>query len=205
MGKHTKMNLHSLRAARSSAQACGQSTFESRDRTLGLDSLTILDLGKTTVHLSAISRLGPATSAAFVQVDDRAADAQMFACTGMIVLGVVSRVGEKTVDVNSFARASQQRREQRRVLAWAVADPGVNQQMGRVVNRERELGPATQTIAFLADSVGVMRRAVSRFHARGVDAGLLLLADHSLLGGVDEDGIEKSVERTFLRRRCCAL
>jgi hypothetical protein len=57
----------------------------------------------------------------------------------------------------------------------------------------------------LPDSVGIMRRAVSRFHARGVDAGLFLVADHSLVDGVDEDGIEQPVERTFLRRRCCAL
>jgi hypothetical protein len=53
--------------------------------------------------------------------------------------------------------------------------------------------------------VGVMRRAVSRLHARGVNAGLLFGADHVLLGGVGKDRIEQSMEQTFLRRRCCAL
>ena len=41
--------------------------------------------------------------------------------------------------------------------------------------------------------------------ARGVDARLLLGADHATLGGFDEDRVEQLVEQTFFKRRCCAL
>ena len=72
MGKHAKMNFHSLRSAGTSTQHIAQTTLESRDDAFGLGALAVLELWKTPVHLATILGLGPATSAPFVQVDDRA-------------------------------------------------------------------------------------------------------------------------------------
>jgi hypothetical protein len=205
MSQHPQMNFDSLGSSRSASEARGESSFESRDRALGLCSLTVLELGKTAVHLASIFGLGPATSATLVQVDDGAADAQRLPGIRMIVLGIVTGVGQHTVEVHPLAGAAQHRGQQRRVLRRPVVHQRVNQQMRRVVTRQRQLRPASNSIAFLPGSMGVMRRAVPCFHAGGVDTGLLFRADQLLLDGVDKDRIEQLMEQTFLRRRCCAL
>jgi len=205
MRDHAEMNFNSLRPAGSAPQGRCEPTFESRDRTLGLRSLTVLPVGKTAVHLASILGLRPATSATLVQVDDRAADAQLLSRVSMVVLGVVAAVGQQPVDAHSFAGAAKHGCEHRRVLRRSVVHQGVDQQVAGVVAGQRELGPATQFVAFLAGSVGIMRRAMSRLQARGVDAGLLFGADHLLLDGVGKHRIEQLMEQTFLRRRCCAL
>ena len=176
MSDHAEMDFDSLRPAGSAPQRRSEASLEPRDRAFDLNSLTVLSIMKTTVHLTPVFGPGPAASATLVQLDDRAADAQLFPRIRMVVLGVVSAVGQQAVDTDPFARTAQHRRQQRRILRRPVAHQGMNQQMGRVVARQRELGPATQFIAFLAGSVGIMRRAVSRLQARGVDAGLLLPA-----------------------------
>ena len=205
MSDHAEMNFNALRPAGSTAQGRGESSLEPRDRALDLHALTILPVVKTAVHLASVLGLGPATPATLVQFDDRAADAQLFPRINMVVFGIVAAVGQQAVDADPFARAAQHRRQQRRILGRPVAHQGMNQQMGRVVARQRELGPATQFVAFLAGPVGIMRRAVSRLQTGGVDARLLFGADHLLPDGVGKDRIEQSMEQTFFKRRCCAL
>jgi hypothetical protein len=205
MSKHSKMNFGSLRSAGSASQGRGEPSFEPRDRTLDLHPLAVLELGKTAVHLASIFGLGPATSAPLVQVDDRAANAQCLSGIRMIVLGIVTGVGQHAVEVHPLAGAAQHRSQKRRILRRSVVHQRVNQQVRRVVTGQRQLGPATKAIAFLPASVGIMCRTVSRLHARGVDAGLLFAADHFPLDSVGKDRIEQFMEQTFLRRRCCAL
>jgi hypothetical protein len=194
-----------LRSTGSAPQGRSEPSFESRDRALDLHPLAVLAFRKAAIHLTSIFGPGPATAASLVQVDDRAADAQRFSGIRMIVLGVVTGVGQHAVEVHARAGAAQHGSQQRRIVGRSVVHQRVNQQMGGVVTGKRQLRPATNPIAFLPCSVGIMRRAVSRLQARGVDAGLLFRADHLPLDGVGKDRIEQLMEQTFFKRRCCAL
>jgi hypothetical protein len=206
MSQDSQVNFDSLRSAGSATQGRGEPSFEPRDRALDLHALAVLALRKAAVHLAAIFGLRPATSAAtLVQVDDRAADAQRLARIRMIVLGIVTGVGQHTVEVHALAGAAQHRCQQRRIVRRPVVHQRVNQQVRRVVTGQRQLGPATNSVAFLPDPVGVMRRAVPGLHTRGIDAGLLFSADEFPPDRVGKDRVEQSMEQTFFKRRCCAL
>ena len=205
MRDDAKVNFDSLGPAGTPAQDRRQVTLEPGDRALRLDALTILSHRESFVHLTPVPGAWPASAAAFVRLDDRAADAQLLARVSVVGLGVVAPIGQQPVDADPPARATQRWCQQRGVLTRAVAQQRVDQQVRRVVTRQRQLGPATQFVAFLAGTAGVMGPTPARFQTRGVEAGLFLGPDHPLLGGVGKDRIEQSVEQTFLRRRCCAL
>lgn len=205
MGKYAKMNFDSLRPAGSAPQGRCESSFESRNRAFDLHPLAILHFEKTAVHLASVFRLGPASPATLVEVDDRAADAENLAGEHMVVFGIISGIRQKPVDNNSPTGTSQNRAQQRGVVARPVADDRVDQKVCRTVAGQRQLGPSTKKIWFLPDSVGIVRRSVPRFQPRGIDAGFFFQTNKGLLPGVVEDRVKQPVEQTFFRRRCCAL
>lgn len=205
MSEHAQMNLVGLRAAGSAPQGRGQSSFEPCDRALDLRSLAIFQGREPAVHLAAILGLGPTTAAASVQADHRTANAQLASGIHMVGLGVVACIGQQPIDVQPSAGATQHGRQQRRILSGTIADEHVDQQVGSIVAGQRQFRPIPQLVAFLAAAVGIMRRAVSRVQARGVDAGFLFAADQVLVGSVDKDRVEQFVKPTFFNRRCCAL
>lgn len=205
MSKHPQMNFDSLRPAGSAAEGRSEPSFEPRDAALDLHALAVLHLWKAAVHLTPVLGLGPPASAPLVQVDHRAADAKLVSGVRVVVLGVVAGVGEQAVNADAFARAAQHRRQQRRVLAGPVAHQRVDQQVRGVVAGQRQLGPATQAVAFLPGPVGVMGRSVARLQAGRIDADFFLGPDQPLPARVIKDAVEQGVEHTFLSRRCCAL
>jgi hypothetical protein len=205
MRENAKVYFDSLASAGSASQGRGKVPFESRNHALGLCSLAILEFGKMPEHLPSVLALGPTPMSAPVDLDDRAANAQRLATQNVVVFRIVGGVCQKPVDANPFARLSQDRAQQRGVVARPIAYDRVDQQMRRVVASQSQLRPARKAIAFLADFMGVVRRTVSRFQPRGIDAGFLPHANQALLFGVVEDCVQQSVEQTFFKRRCCAL
>ena len=182
---------------------CGcQPPFETRDGTLDLRPLTVLDLGEPTVHLAAILGLGPAATAPFVQRDDCAADTKLLASEGMIMFGIVTGVSQQAVDGKLPRNLFQQRCPKRRVLARTIADQHVNQQMRGVVAGQRQLRPVSHFVTFLAGSPSIMRGAVSRVEPRRIDAGFFLVADQPLGGCVPKDSCEQLGKPIFFSIRC---
>jgi transcriptional regulator GlxA family with amidase domain len=89
--------------------------------------LAILSFGKTAIHLTSVFCLGPASPATFIEVDDRAADAENLAGKHMIVFGVVPGVCQKAIDSDSSAGITQNRTQQGSVLAGTMKDRDVAQ------------------------------------------------------------------------------
>src|SRR3984957_16264664 len=116
------MDLGLLGFAGTSTQGGAQPSLETRDGTLDLRPLTVLDLGEPAVHLPAILGLGPATTAPFVQRDDRATDAELFPREGVVVLGVVTGIGQQSVDGKLPRNFFQQRCPEGRIRARTIAD-----------------------------------------------------------------------------------
>jgi hypothetical protein len=205
MGKDAKVNLGLLREARSAAEERHETSFQAGDRTFALCTLPVFELGKATVHLSPVLGPRPTSPTSFVQMDDRAADAERLASEDVIVLGVVACIGQDTVDLNSLAGAPKRRSHERRVLARAIAHQHIDDQVGGVMADQGQLRPLPQPIAFLSGSKSIMRRAMSGLETCGIDADLFLGADESLRRGSDEDGIEQVVKPSFFNSRCWAL
>lgn len=205
MSQDPEVDFKALGVTGAGAQGGGQSPLEPGDGAFGLSSLAVGSAVEAAVHLSSVSGLGPPSPAASVQADDGAADAQMLACHGVVAFGVVAAVGQNAVDPHSLQSAAEDRLKERGVLAGAVGHDGVNQQVRGVVEGEGRLGPASQAVAVLADPMGIVSGAVPGLQPGGIDARLLLVADHALFPRVREDRVEERVESTFLRRRACAL
>src|SRR5215217_6316015 len=87
------------RRVAAAAQGRAQSSLQSRDHALGLPALPVLACVETTGHLPAVTLLGPGAFAARVEVDHGGADAQALAGHAVVGLGVVTAVGEQTIDL----------------------------------------------------------------------------------------------------------
>ena len=98
MRDDAKVNFDPLSPAGTSTQDRRQVSFEPGDRALGLDALPVFAHRKAFVHLTPILGLGPTTTATLVQLDNRAADAQLFPRIGVVGFGVVAPVGQEAVD-----------------------------------------------------------------------------------------------------------
>jgi hypothetical protein len=205
MGKHAKMNFDLLRTAGSTPQGRCESSFKPRNRTFGLHPLTIFDFGKIPIHLPPILALRPTPPPSFVDFDHGTADAQDLAGQDMVVFCIVGGIRQKSVDAYPPTSPLQDRTQQWSVVAWTVVHDGVNQQVRRVVACQCHLWPTRNTIAFLPDFLGIMRRSMSCLQPRGIYTGFLFHAHKGLLPGVVENCVEQPVEQTFFRRRCCAL
>ena len=205
MGDNAEVDLGFLRPAGPPPQGGGEASLESRNCALGLDSLTVFDFWKESIHATSVLTLGPTPMPTTVDLDNATTNAQHLASQDMVVFGVVGRVGQESVDADAFAGSSQHRTQQTSIVAWPIAYDGVDQKVRRVVTSQRQLGPARKKIAFLPYFVGIMRRAMSGFQSGRVDTGFLFRTDESSLFGVVEDCVQQSVEQTFFKRRCCAL
>jgi len=205
MREHAEMHFGLLRVPGAASEARSQPSFEPRYRALNLRPLAVFEFGKPPVHLSAVLRTGPAPATASVQRDNRAANAQLAPGVGVVMFGVVASIGQHTVNPQTTTGTVQYRGEQGGILTRAVGDQNFGEQMAGVMAGQRQLGPATQGIAFLAGTPSIMRRAMPGFQTRGIDARFLFAADHSTLGGVLKDRVEQFVKPTFFNRRCCAL
>ena len=98
MGQDAKQNLGAASCFAAPGQRRTQAAFVAGEHAFGLPALGILSLEEAAAHLAPVFGLRPFTPAiAFVDGDDRAADAQFFPAEAMVVLGVVTLVSEHLV------------------------------------------------------------------------------------------------------------
>src|SRR5215213_6844391 len=101
MRQYSQMNFQSLRSLASRSQRRGQAPLETRDAAFGLGALTVDRARERSIHFSSISCLGPAPSAAFVQVDDSAVDPQLLPRYLMVLFRVIAGVGQHTIQAHA--------------------------------------------------------------------------------------------------------
>lgn len=205
MGEDSEEALALLGIVTAGSERGPEASLVPRDRAFHLPALTIDRAVEATFHLPSILRARPLPPrSSRVQVDDRRAHAQFLARQRVIVLGVVTRVGEQPVDLHQSSRAPHGLGELRRVLARPVAHHGARPQVRRAVAHHREFGPRVPLESLVSRAFDVVPRDMAAFQARRVDDRLGRLVDQAAARRLDEDGIQEPIERPPLRSRFSA-
>ena len=93
MGQNAEQNFPALSRFAACGECRTQAALVSGEHAFDLPTLGILSLEEATSHLTPVLGLGPfAPTIAFVDGDDRTADAQFFPAESMVVLAVVTLV-----------------------------------------------------------------------------------------------------------------
>ena len=107
MSKYAEIDFCSLCLSGASPQARGQPSFKPREHTFDLRPLAILLFVKAAIHFASILRLGPASSAALIQVDDGATDSEFLPRKCVVAFRIVAGICEQTVNLHALAGARQ--------------------------------------------------------------------------------------------------
>src|SRR5436190_19851038 len=129
MSKDAQINFCSLCAPTSPSKVCAESTLEPRDRTFDLRALAVLSRVKSAIHLASIFGFRPTSSAAAIQVNDRAPNPQDFARIDVIAFRVVSGIRKNSIDASTVDCSFQNFRQERRILAGAIRNQHMDQEM----------------------------------------------------------------------------
>ncbi len=206
MGQDPQEHFTVLAFVLASRQRRSEMPFESGENRFGVGSATVATIGKTTMHLGAVFALWPLSPGpAGIQLDCGQTDVEFLAGQDMVVLAIVSGVGEKTIDVKIGGRLSQGWGEVRRILAGAASqtDPGDQMRLG--MRDGGNLGPR-YLLEWLTvmTARGVVAADVAGLEAGGIDGAFGLVIDQATFSGAVEDRRKESSEALFFRSFCSA-
>ena len=173
VGQDTQDEFASLSLMSSGGECGAEATFVLAEATLDVPALVVEHARKALPEGSPVGRLRPAPAGvAAVQGDDAPADAEFLAAEAVVVLGIVAGIGQHRAKGHDARGLSHGGGEVRRVLAWADACHGANDQVRVDVEHRGQLGPGTlsMTQAFaLAATLAEVLADMARFQPRGVD------------------------------------
>jgi hypothetical protein len=122
----------------------------------------------------------------------------------MVMLGIVSGVGQQAIEVDMTAGLPNGGRKLRGILRGSPADEGPRPKMRLTMAGYGQFGPMQSAVAFLAFSPDVVATDMAAFQAGGVNDHLGSGADESELTGSFQDGAEQGVKSPFFSSRCSA-
>jgi len=186
-------------------QGRAEQTLVSRNRALDLPAVLVETVVKTPFHLSAVFGRGPFVSAApGVQRDQRGADTKLLSTQAVIMLTIVSGIGNEPIKAHIACRLDHRLSELGRVVGGTPSHDDSGNQMGLAVTDDGQLWPATPAELLVALAVNVVGAGVSALQARGVDGPLGTLVYQTKGAGALENCSKQLVKSPFFRRRFSA-
>lgn len=204
MSKDAQNGFAVLRIVVPGPQARAQEPLVAADGTFDLPTIPVEAPVEATLHLRTILGGGRLAGPSGVQRDHGGPNAQLLTAQPMVVLGVVSGVGQKTVKGHVGRGLLDGFGELRRIVAGAAADHDASQKVRCGVADDRQLRPLLAPKGPVALAIDIVGAGVPRFKTGGVDGRLGALLDQPSGSGVLEDSSEKRLESPFFRRRLSA-
>ena len=106
-----------------------------------MPSLVIDFFGKMLFHKSAIRTPGPLAAATLVQRDNTFCYAKLFTAKAMVVLAVITGIGEHPLETDELVCLSDGGNKFRRIIAGTAAYDTAGKQIGIGETDHRYLGP----------------------------------------------------------------
>lgn len=201
MRQNPQQTFGLLRCPATRAQGRTQAALVARDGALDLPALAVDSPKEVPFHLPAVFGGRPGSGASFTRGDDGGTDAEFLATQHMVVLGVVTGIGQQPIEADVPGRLAQGWRKLRRILRRAEADEGAGQQMALPVADQGQLRPVKTGMALLPPAPDVVAAHVAGFEPRGIDDALGALPDQrALMRPPEDDSLEKN-EGVFFRSR----
>ena len=142
MGEDAEADLGELTRFGAGTEVGAEASLVPAEGTLGLGSSAVLTARESAFHQTAVPSLGPAPAVvAGVERDHRAADAQLGAAQGVVVLGVVPLVRDDAACLEVRRGLTYRRPELGRVLTRAARGRDPRDELRRGVEHGGELGP----------------------------------------------------------------
>ncbi len=180
MGQNAEEAFTYLSRVLASPQDRSQSAFVTRDDTLGMRAVRIYKPMKVSFHLATVFAFGPSsTAAALVERNDGRADAEFFAAETMIVLGIVTGIGEQAIPVEVLGGLPHGGRKLRRILAGSRRNQCGGDQVCAGVTDEGEFGPSAPPKTPIAHTRYVVGAGVGRSHPGGIDSTFWTCVDQA--------------------------
>jgi hypothetical protein len=156
-----------------------------------------------TCHLRPVMARGRRVGPALVYGNHRRANPQLPPAEGVVMLGVVGGVGQKTVKSQVPCGLAHGLWELRRVVAGPAADHRPCKQVRGAVADDGQLRPVPAALEPSAAGQ-VVEAGLVGLQARGVYSGLGALLDQAAKGGSAENGSKKRPESPPFSKRCSA-
>ena len=205
MGQNSQQALALLGGVVSSPQRRVQPSLVPRDHALDLPAIPIDTLVESPFHLATISCLGPAASGvAWIERNDRAADAQFPSAEPMIALTVVARIAQQAGQAYIPSRLAHRRSELAMVVAGAPNHVGGRDQVTLRVTDQRQLGPAATAKTPVSPAFHKVGADVVGLQPGRVDGPLGLGSDQAALGCPPEEDAQQPLKSPFFTSRCSA-
>jgi len=142
-----------------------------------MPSASVKPLGKATIHLLAVTRLGPAAfGSARVDRNDGRSDAQLLAAYAMMFLRVVTAVAQQSVNGQMRNRLSNRGQEVGRIMRRTVPSTQRGDQVTGVMADHGQLGIAAIALC-AARTRQKMSTDVMAFKTRCIDRRFCAVVD----------------------------
>lgn len=170
-----------------------------------MPTLSVDSFWETGFHLPAIRcfRQGARTPSG-VQRDYCGAYAQFLTTKAMVMLAIVSGIGQDAIKVDPLGGLRYRGRELRRIVARSPCDPRAREKVRTCVTHGRELRPSTPPKGPIALAVNVVGTGVTGFQARSIHSALRALVYEVRDVGAHKDGAKQGVESLFFSNRFSA-
>ena len=154
------------------------------DRTFDVPTMSVNPRVKSPFHLSPVAgfRSSPPVPTS-IELDHRAANARFLAGRTVIVLPVVTRVTEQTINRQMATGLPDRLWKLRRVLTRSVADHGPGKQVRRCMTNHGQFLPAVTKESFVSDTTNVVAGGVSTFQPGGADHRFRLVVNQAASSG----------------------
>ncbi len=189
MGQDPQEHFTVLAFVLASRQRRSEMPFESGEHRFGVGSATVAAIGKTTIHLGAVFAFGLLFfKPSRIQLDSGQTDAEFLAGQDVIVLAIVSGVGQKAIDVKIPGCLPQGRGEVGRILAGTASQVDPGDQVRGSMRHGGKLWPRCLFVRFgVATAYGVVAADVAGLQAGGIDSAFGFIVDQPPLAGAVED------------------
>jgi hypothetical protein len=177
------------------ALVLGESAFDE-------DPMSVHATRETTLQLAAIAILRPSATSALIDGNDQRSDAQELSAKKMMVHTIVRRIGQESIEVDTYRSVHNRRGELRGVVAGALADRSGDPEETPRVAKDGQLREMGDLKGFRMGELRlVMGADMPGLVSRGVHRALRFPVDQAADSGAVANSVEQSIETPFFRRR----